>query len=369
MLSRWNCPSRPLLNAPEFLYRPEFGRDADVLKRTKRLTDWEQASRLSYFLWDTMPDTVLFDAAEQGRLSTREGIEAEVRRMVTHPNASEAFLEFHRQWLDLNEILTVAPDAEIHPVWNPSVANSTLQEAETHIKYIFESDEPTLGRLLLDRTTRVDANLSKLYGVPTGSTELPPDRRAGLLTRAGWLAATSHAVDPSPVQRGIFVVDRLLCAPPIPPPADVDTSVVTSEVAGGTNRDRYIAHSEDPACAGCHDNFDPVGFGFEHYDAVGRFRQADNGIPVDASGAFTIGDLAGASFDGAVEMSELLAGSLTARDCVVVQWYRYAHGRSELPEDAAGLDLLQASFGDQGNLVELLVDIVVDDAFRTVTVE
>lgn len=356
------------LNAPEFLYLPELGQPAAAGQQTRPLTPWELASRLSYLLQGTAPDRVLREAAASGRLSTPEGLEAEAERLLAHPRASAAVLEFHRQWLDLDEIRAAAPDPETFPVWNPAMVPSMEREIEQHIVRVFEGDHPTLEALLLDRGTELDGWLSAIYGLPQGTRILPRDQRAGLLTRAGWLLATSHPVYASPVQRGVFVLERLLCVAPGAPPANIDTSAVAPSTEPRTTRERYEAHAVDPACAACHDHIDPIGFGFERYDAIGRFRRNEDGIRVDSSGTLTVGDLAGRSFADAVELSELLAGSETVHDCVVLQWFRYASGRREVDADAEALAELSASFAQGGDLRRLLIELALQPGFQTVTV-
>ncbi len=360
------------LESPSFLYLVEFGA-ADVTPTGERLslTDHELASRLSYFLWNSMPDDALLAAAAAGELATPSGIEAQAWRMLEDPRAEQAVTNFHRLWLELDEVQEIDPDLATYPLWDPSYAVQLRLEIDDLVTYSAFGPDPTLATLLLSSRTTVDDNgLAQLYGfVPDGSgvSELPAAERAGFLTRMGWLGAKAHAVYGSPIQRGVFVLERLMCIPPPAPPASVDTNL-DDEDQGPivTNRDRYAQHSSDPACFGCHESIDGIGFGFENYDAIGHFRTIDNGESVDATGAFADGDLSGTPYEGALEMSQLLAGSETVHRCAVTQWYRYALGRTEQLGDQPTLDqLTDAYWGTGGELPQLLVDLVLTDSFRT----
>ena len=361
------------LESPSLLYLVEFGA-SDVATQGDRvpLTDHELASRLSYFLWNTMPDDALFDAAAAGELATPAGVEAQAWRMLEDPKAEEAIANFHRLWLELEEIEHIDPDPATYPLWDPSYAALLRLEADDLVQHSAFGPEPTLATLLLSRRSVVQENgLAQLYGfVPDGSgvTELPASERAGFLTRMGWLGATSHAVFGSPIQRGVFVLERFMCIPPPAPPGDVDTDIPEEDELGPivTNRDRYSQHSTDPACFGCHQSIDGIGFGFENYDGIGSYRALDNGVSVDATGEFVDGDLSGVTYDGALEMSALLASSETVHRCATTQWYRYALGRSEKLGDQATLDQLSDSYwGTGGELPQLLVDLAITDSFRT----
>ncbi len=362
------------LESPSLLYLVEFGA-SDLTAPGERvaLTDYEVASRLSYFLWNTLPDDTLFAAAAAGELATPQGVEAQAWRMLEDDRATQAVANFHRLWLELEEVDHIAPDLATYPQWDPTSYPSLLRaELDDLVLHSAFGPDPTLSTLLLSpRTTVGDAGLAQIYGfVPDGSgvSQLPTSERAGVLTRMGWLGATSHAVFGSPIQRGVFVLERLMCIPPPAPPADVDTDIPDDDELGPivTNRDRYEQHSTDPACFGCHESIDGIGFGFEHYDAIGAYRDLDNGAPVDATGGFVDGDLSGVPYDGALEMSQLLASSETVHRCAVTQWYRYALGRSEQLGDQPTLDDLTAAYwGTGGELPQLLVDLALTDSFRT----
>jgi hypothetical protein len=356
------------LNSPSFLYLPEWGADPSIPAGERvALDDWEVASRLSYFLWNSMPDDALFDAAAAGALSTPDQIETEAWRMLEDPRAERAVGNFHRLWLELDEVLHIDPDPATYPQWQTSMRTAARAEIDQLVWESAFGDDPTLSHLLLDRTTIADPELAVLYGLAETDTTLPADQRSGFLTRVGWLGATSHPVFPSPVQRGVFVLERMLCVPPPDPPADIDTSLSEEDpINVVTNRDRYEVHSSDPSCFGCHESIDGIGFGFENYDGIGVYRTEDNGAPVDATGELVTGDLDGTSYEGALELSQLLAGSETVHQCVARQWYRYALGRSDALGDEATLSAIGDTYwAAGGDLPTLLVAITRSESFRT----
>ncbi len=358
-----------LLQAPPFLYFLEFGDDAGE-GEVVALTGHELAARLSFFLWDTIPDDPLLDAAGAGALDTPEGLAAEAARMLADPRARSSFVNFSRQWFDFDRVSTISPDPATYPAYTPELRLALREELDRFVAAQFEGPG-TLAALLTAPTTHVTPELGALYGLDVVGdvwtpVTLDPAERAGLLTRAGILAATSHAIHPSPVQRGVLVVARLLCVPPSPPPPGVSTAPPEDDPdQPRTNRERYAQHSARSECAGCHAAIDGVGFGFEHYDALGAYRDQDGGLPVDARGELRGTDIDG-PFDGAIDLSHKLAGSAQVHHCTVTQTFRYAFGRDVLADDACTLDELRADFLDHGgDLRALLLSIVRSDAFRT----
>lgn len=354
------------LQAPEFVYLPEIG--ATGSSGVVPLSGYELASRMSYFLWNTMPDDALFAAAASGALATPEGIEAEALRMLDDPRAVDGIDDFDRLWLTLDLVDAIALDPATYPTFDAAVREAIGLEALWFARRALS--EGTLETLLTDRSAELVPETAEVYGVSLpsagGLVDLPAGERSGVLTRAAFLATRAHAVHPSPVKRGVFVLDRLLCTPPAPPPPDVDTSVPEPSGEPTTNRERYAAHVARPSCAGCHEAIDGIGFGFEHYDSLGMWRDTDGGFPVDATGTFTIGDLDGVPFDGAVEASALLAGSRTVSDCVAEAQVRYALGRSLVTGDGPVLEDLAGGFADAGGRFrDLRIAIVTSDAFRS----
>ncbi len=353
-----------MLNSPQFLYRLELPGPDDPSWARVPLDDHAIASRLSYLLWNTMPDDVLRSEALAGRLSTPEQVEAQAQRMLDDPRASDGVLDFHRQWLELDHIDTLAFNETVHPEFDPAMNPSIRADLEGLILRVWESDDPTLHTLLHDRAADVDGSLSFLYDVDEGTVGLPPER-AGMLTRAGWLAPRASVTNSSPVKRGVWVLERMLCTPPPPPPPDI-------QLGGGflfgnqtTNREFYEQHVADPACAGCHASIDGIGFGFEHYNALGQWQDLDNGFDVDASGSVTL-DGTLMPFYGAIELSDLLADSPQVSECVARQWYRHAHGRLETSaEDAVLVPYLDDAVRTGVDIRTLLLSIVGSETFLT----
>ena len=361
-----------ILQAPEFLYFFEFeGSPLEANQDIVALDDYALASRLSYFLWDSMPDEALFAAAQAGQLSTVEGIETQARRMLGEAAARRAVVNFHRQWLDYDRIETINLDPATYPEYYWELNEELKEGLSRRIEHVIFDGSSTLNELLTSPDAWVNESLAGIYGVEAPSAgswelrQLPAEERAGLLTDAGWLASRAHAVHPSPVQRGVFVLERLICSPPPPPPPDVDTNPPNDDQAQAqTNRERYEQHKTDEVCAACHTAIDGIGMGFEHYDSLGRWRDLDNGFEVDASGEL-LGTEVNGPFDGAIELAALLGQSQTVRDCVTTQYFQYALGRNEADEDSCALEALQTSFSEsEGNIQELLVSIVTSDAFR-----
>jgi hypothetical protein len=361
-----------MLQSPQFLYRfdgyaaptPETGAIA--------LGSWEMASRLSYFLWNTMPDAELFRAADAGELDTAARLEAQARRMLADPRARASVRDFHRQWLSLDRFQTLVRDSG-----NGELDASTLAAAraslEGFVDHAFWEDGGTFGALFSSNTVFVDDKLAPLFGLQAASAgaELAPVQitdgtRAGLLTQPALMALLAHPDQSSPIQRGVFVREQILCDPLQPAPPNVDQTPPDPD-PNATTRERFAVHTQDRSCAGCHQEIDPIGFGFENYDQLGQFRSEEHGRAIDSSGAVV--GLLDAELDGPfltpIELSHRIANSARARDCLATHWYRYATGRAEGPDDTCSLDQVKTAFGAaNGDLRQLLISIVLSDSFR-----
>jgi hypothetical protein len=364
-----------MLQSPHFLYRIEPRSEAE--RGMMPLDDWGVATRLSFFIEAAAPDDELLAAADAGALSTREELEVQARRLFDGPLGRATVRRFYERLLHLDRFDQL--DKE-YPEFD-SVRGAMLDETRDFIDWVYfgEGSDGTLETLLTARTAFVDAELADVYGVAHGGEGveealLPAGERAGLLTRAAVMAVLGKAAQSAPIQRGVTVIENVLCSDLPDPPAGVEVND-PPPAPDVPRREQFSRHSADPACAGCHSRIDPAGFLFEHYDGMGRFRLDDGGEPVDASGEIVasrdydddgVGDLEGELSD-AVALSEVLATSREARECMARQWFRFASARRETARDGCLMRGLVDDFGATGfDLRELVVSLAVSEAFRFV---
>lgn len=357
------------LLSPHFLYRPEWGVPDPSLPEAQPLGGYELASRLSYFLWQSMPDDALFAAAESGALATPEGLRAEAQRLLADPRSREVVADFHRQWMDLDRLKEMSRDTALFPQWDNSTVPPVLAEATArYLDHVFWDGDGTLEELLTAPKAYVNDTIAPLYGLAPPGTgdlvliDLDPGKRAGFLTQAGPMAAMAHEKFDAPIVRGVFILRKVLCAKLGAPPPNVPD--IPPAMAGDgpmTTRQRIELTHTGSTCTGCHDRINPLGFAFSHYDAAGQHRTEENGLPIDATGSSPdLGD-----YDGAIELSARLAASEDVRECVVTQWFRFAMGRTEQPADQCVIRDLTSSFTEGGGTMrDLLLDIVLADSFR-----
>jgi hypothetical protein len=362
-----------MLQAPSFLYRvePVRGAAADV---TAPLDSWEMASRLSYFLWQRMPDQALLDAAGRGELTDPASLETQARRMLADPRARAATIDFHRQWLFFDRILGEEHTERVEdlfPDWDAITQTSAYEELLRFTgRAVFEGTG-TLADLFLSRDTEVNGPLAAVYGVdgPNDAdtwqaVTLPAGERAGFLTKVGFLAAHSHGANGSPPLRGSYVMQRIFCLPVDPPPPGTDTTPPDPTGSALTNREQFEERTSPGDCRGCHAMLNPFGFALEHYDAIGAYRDVDNGRPVNAVVELVDTDVTG-QVNGGIELSEKLAASQQVSDCAVSRWFRYARGRGVESGDACALERARAAFTSSGgNIVELMVSLATSEEFR-----
>jgi len=366
---------RAALQSPHFLYRLEALSSADETDDLIALDPYEVATRLSYLIWASGPDDALLDAAESGDLDTPEQIAAKAREMLESSQGRLSLTNFFTQWSGLSRLEITTKNATLFPRYSEEVQEAMAQEFPAFLDDMLERGDATLRTLLTSESAFVTGPLADLYGVsaPSGGGATPrkvtlPDEheRAGLLTQAGFLSVQSHPDQTSPVLRGKFVRAMLLCSPPPPPPDDVDVSV--PELGeGATARDRFGAHLEaGGSCAGCHILMDPIGFAFEQFDALGEYRETENGVTIDVSGeifGFTDPALEG-SFEGVRELADKLAESDVVSDCMATQLFTFGSGRTATTADSCSIATLQDAFREaEGDLVELVVAMTQTDAF------
>jgi hypothetical protein len=328
---------RATLVSPSFLFRIE----RDPGAHAAAITPWEQATRLSYFLWSSMPDDALFAAAEAGELATDDGIAAEVDRMLDDPRASALVDDFAGQWLPIRALGNVFKDDHLYPQWDAQLRDAMAEELRRDVAAAIAEDRDA-RELLTGTTTFVDNRLAGHYGL--GVKPAPEDGfvevdlasldRVGLLGRAGVLSVLSHPFTTSPTRRGAWVLDALLCRPVPSPPASVDAAPIHG--SGSSKRELLAGHAADPACAGCHALMDPIGLALEHFDPIGRWRPDDGGAQIDTAGALPDGRV----FAGPQELAQMIADDDAFPRCVARKAMTYATGRVLGPTDEPYLDAL-----------------------------
>jgi hypothetical protein len=363
-----------LLQSPAFLYRVELGgglaaADPDEDDDAVPLNSWEMASRLSYFLWGTTPDDALLDLAEQGQLMTKEQVRVQAERMLEDPKARDAVAAFHQEWLDYDRVQNVTKDMALYPEWSPAIGAAMREEMRVFVDHVVFDGEGDLRTLLTARYTFASPELGELYGAELDGDEsglyridFPKGQHAGLLTMGAILSYYAHTNQTSPVHRGKLVRETFLCDVLSPPPADVSFEVPEPD-ENSTARERFAQHSADASCAGCHRLMDPIGFGFEQFDTLGRFRTTENGRSIDASGELVSTDIDG-PFNGVSDLAEKLADSEEVQACYAKMWFRYAYGRAEAEEDACVVDEIERAFSkSNGSVKALLLSLTQTDAF------
>lgn len=354
------------LQSPHFVYRPEFG--VGTQGGLRRLSGYELASRLSYYLWASMPDAALLDAAESGRLDTPAGVVAEATRLLADPRARAAIAHFYAQWLDADRLGDVSKDRTIYPSWSEGLRNAFRREAQAFLEELFFGADTRLRTFYKADFTYADRALAQFYGATAAGTAfervaLPAGQRSGFLTQGAFLAVHAKPDMSSPIDRGKFIRERLLCEDLPAPPNNVEI-VPPKLTPNTTTRQRFEEHNENASCRGCHQMIDPVGLGLERYDGIGAYRDLDQGLPVDDTGEIVGTDVAG-SYRGAGELTDKLAQSAQAQACVARQLFRFALGREETAADACALAELDAAFAASGHdLRGLVIDLVATRAFQ-----
>ena len=360
---------RALLVSPQFLFRIERDPAGIPAHTPYRLSDLELASRLSFFLWSSIPDDPLLDAAIRGTLKQPRVLERHVRRMLADPRSEALVTSFAAQWLHLRNLTASNPDPRLFPDFDDNLRRAFRRETELFFDSVKREDRNVLDLLRADYTF-VNERLAKHYGIPnvygghfrrvTLPTHSP---RRGLLGHASILTVTSYGDRTSPVQRGKWILENLLgLTPPAPPP---NVPALKERVAGGkllTMRQRIAQHRENPACSGCHNLMDPIGLATENFDAVGRFRTLEDGVPVDASGGLPDG----ATFDsidglraGLLRRPELFVGTMTEK------LLTYAVGRGLEPADAPAVRAIaRASSTGDYRFSSLILGVVNSAPFQ-----
>jgi len=320
------------------------------------------ATRLSYFVWSTMPDEELLRAAKEKRLTKPGGMTAQLRRMLADPKSNALIENFAGQWLSLRELDRRKPDPAKFPLADDELLDAMKTESMLFANAILRENRPILD-FLDGRFTYVNGPLAKYYGIPgvTGDdfrkVELDGVQRGGIMTQASVLTLSSYATRTSPVIRGKWVLENILGTPPPPPPPDVPALEAKDIGTTASLRQRLEQHRANAACAVCHNQMDPIGFGLENYDASGRWRDKDGNFPIDSSGKLP----GGATFQTAAELRKLMREHPEAflRN-FTEKLLTYSLGRGLEPYDRPAVEAIQARSAKDGyrfgNLLEAIVE-------------
>ena len=349
-----------ILASPNFVYRVEEDEAAQYIDGVRSLNDHELASRLSYFLWSSMPDQRLFELAQQSKLHTAEQLEAEVDRMLEDPKSMALVENFAGQWLQLRDLQRLSPDPTLYASFDEKLRRSMRRETELLFASIMQENRSLLDLLNADYTY-VDERLAEHYGMEgiTGDefqrVELTGNRR-GVLMHASVLLLTSNPTRTSPVKRGKWVLDNLLAEAPPPPPPNVPELAGAGE-ALGTLRQQMEQHRADPNCAVCHVKMDAVGFGLENFDGIGKWRETDGRERIDPSGSLP----GGKTFSGPVELVEILAEEKKSEfvRCATTKMLTYALGRGLNVSDRCTINTIVANLSNQDYRFVPLVKLIV----------
>lgn len=344
-----------VLISPHFLFRGELQPHPNNPASVHRIDEYALASRLSYFLWSSMPDRELFAEAERGTL--RKHLEAQVRRMLKDSKARALVNNFGGQWLQVRNLDLVTPDSTLFPSFDDGLRAAMRTETELLFETIMREDRDIIEFINADYTF-VNARLAHHYGMTNIGGEayqkvsLRETQRAGVLTHASILTLTSNPTRTSPVKRGKWVLENILGTPPPPPPPDVP-ELKDAKQLSGTLRQRMEQHRENPACASCHARMDPIGFSFEHFNAIGAWRQKDEELPIDPSGKLVTGE----SFRDPNELRQILATQ--KRDefvrCLSTKMLTYALGRGLEYYDKCATDEIAAHLAKRNYRFSALV--------------
>lgn len=364
-----------MLQSPHFLYRVELESVGKPAGTAVALDDYSIATRLSYFLLASTPDAELLAAADARQLSTAEGVAAQVTRLMKTDAFRSTLNFFHQQWAGWNEVTGASKAATITPEWNAALQDNLIHESELFVQSVFASGG-TYQDLLTATHTFVNPTLAQFYGITypdSGADFVRVDavpHRAGLLTQASVLAGHARPDLSSAVKRGYMIRKSLLCTVPPPPNGITIPPVVKKE--GVTARAVFEQHRANEPCKSCHVLMDPLGLPLENFDEFGRYREMDQGQPVDATGGLTlvaskggVVDPAEAPVDGAADLGTQLASLPEAQKCLVQTWFRYAAGHQEEALDSCTLNALIERFASSGGkLDDLVVGLATSDGFR-----
>ena len=350
-----------ILVSPHFLFRIERDPDPNDPSKIHKITEIELASRLSSFLWSSMPDDQLLGLAEANKLRAPGVLEAQVKRMLADERAAAFASNFAGQWLETRNLDSVKPDPQKFPEWGPDLRDAMKAETRLFFEWVLRENRP-MSDFLDAKYTFLNDRLAKHYGIAgvTGPefrrVELTTDQRGGILSQAAVLTVSSYPTRTSPVIRGKYVLQNILGTPPPPPPPDVPALDEKAVGSTGSLRQQLGVHRANAMCASCHNKMDVLGFGLENYDAIGRWRTMDGKFPIDASGTFPNGK----TFTTPAQMSELLKGDLPEFSrCLTDKMLTYALGRGLERYDRQALGEINAKLVADGYRFQTLLNEIV----------
>ena len=355
-----------ILVSPHFLFRGELQAEPDNPQSASPISEWALASRLSYFLWSSMPDEALSAEAQRGTL--RKNLSAQVKRMLADPKAGELVENFAGQWLQLRNLKLVQPDAKTFPQWDRALATAMERETELLFQNIMREDRSVLDFIGADYTF-VNERLARHYRIAGVEGEafvkvaVPNDRPGGILGHGSFLTLTSNPTRTSPVKRGKYVLDNLLGTPPPPPPPEVpDLDDKNRKELTGTLRQRLEQHRADPTCAGCHARMDPIGFGLQQFDAIGSRREREDDAPIDSAGVLASGE----AFNGPAELRAILLAKKRGDflRCCGEKMLTYALGRGLEFYDRPAIEKIARSLDKTPNFSNLVLEVVNSVPFQ-----
>jgi mono/diheme cytochrome c family protein len=354
-----------VLISPHFLFRGEIQPDPDNPRAVHPINEFALASRLSYFLWSTMPDDRLFELA--GKKVLRKNLESEVARMLKDPRSRALVENFADQWLQIRNLASVNPDPKLYPGWNNELRDAMRKETEMFFENLMRENRSVV-ELIDANYSFLNERLARHYGVEGVAgpefqkVNFKDNKRGGVLTQGSVLTITSNPTRTSPVKRGKWVLENIVGAPPPPPPPNVPELKEAHE-AKGSLRQRMELHRENAMCASCHARMDPIGFGFENYDGVGKWRDQDGDYPVDAAGKL----LSGEDFRDAGELKKILVGPKREEflRCLASKLLTFALGRGMEYYDRPSVDGIVKNLAkDQYRFSALVNGVVKSPAFQ-----
>ena len=354
-----------VLLSPKFLFRPEFGSQDPkaAVARGIPLTNWELATRLSFFINGSIPDLELGAAADAGKLTQVDELRRQAQRLLAMPRSQEHLVTFHEQWLGIDTIGALTKDPIAYPNFGALLASDMGQETHTFLKNVLFTQNGSFSDLFLANYTFASAELAGFYGVAPPAkdwdrVDLDPTQRAGILTQASLLATMAKQDQTDPVRRGKFVLQQILCQTVPSPTPDIVAMFKPMDLSK-TAREQFAQHRADALCATCHNLLDPLGLPFEHYDGTGQWRDDDRGMPLDVTGS-----LEGTAFDGIPALAQLVVNNPETQSCYLSQWFRFNSGRLNGDDDQAYIDWLSSGFTRDSKLADLVTSIVQSDSFR-----